>query len=92
MGRNPDGVDRYGSLTPRRISSHNHRTQSELVHIMARRVDLIADALGFERTRIVGRGLAQAVLSAWWSYEDHGHRWDEAIACAEALRWLQGAR
>jgi streptomycin 6-kinase len=61
------------------------RVQSELVRIMTRRVDLLAEALGFERERIAGWGLAQAVLSAWWSYEDHGHGWEEALACAEAL-------
>lgn len=60
-------------------------TPNELVRIMARRVDLLAEALGFERERIAGWGLAQAVLSAWWSYEDHRHGWEEAIACAEAL-------
>ncbi len=61
------------------------RAQNELVRIMTRRVDLITEALGFERERVAGWGLAQAVLSAWWSYEDHGHGWEEAIACAEAL-------
>ncbi|MGB9753973.1 aminoglycoside phosphotransferase family protein [Roseiflexus castenholzii] len=64
------------------------RTPAELERLMARRIDLLAETLGFERERIAGWGLAQAVLSAWWSYKDHGHGWDEAIACAEALyRW-----
>lgn len=54
--------------------------------ILARRVDLLAEALGFERERIRGWGLAQAVLSAWWSIEDHGHGWEGAVACAELLR------
>lgn len=54
--------------------------------MMARRVDLLAEALGFERERTAGWGLAQAVLSAWWSYEDHERCWEESIACAEALR------
>lgn len=61
-------------------------TPNELVRIMARRVDLLTEALGFERERVAGWGLAQAVLSAWWSYKDHGHGWEEAIACAQALR------
>lgn len=63
-------------------------TPGELDRIMERRVYLLAEALGFERERIAGWGLAQAVLSAWWSYEDHGHGWEEAIACAAALRRL----
>ena len=53
--------------------------------IMARRVAILAETLGFERERIAGWGLAQAVLSACWSYEDHGAGWEPAIACAEIL-------
>lgn len=53
--------------------------------IMAQRVDILADACGFERRRVAGWGLAQAVLSAWWSYEDHEGGWEPAIACAELL-------
>jgi streptomycin 6-kinase len=53
--------------------------------VTARRVDQLAEELGFDRARIRGWGLAQAVLSAWWSIEDHGHGWEGAIACAELL-------
>ncbi|HMA33266.1 MAG TPA: aminoglycoside phosphotransferase family protein [Chloroflexia bacterium] len=52
---------------------------------MARRIDLLAEALGLDRARIRGWAFAQAVLSAWWSYEDHGHGWEPAIACATLL-------
>ncbi len=55
---------------------------------MARRVDMLADALGFDRARIAGWGVAQAVLSAWWSIEDHGYGGEEAITCAQLLRPL----
>lgn len=53
--------------------------------VMARRVDQLAERLGFERSRVRGWGLAQAVLSAWWSVEDHGHGWEGAIECAKLL-------
>lgn len=53
--------------------------------ILARRVDQLAAELHFDRARIRGWGLAHSVLSAWWSYEDHGHGWEPAIACAEYL-------
>ncbi len=53
--------------------------------IMTRRVAILAETLGFERERVAGWGFAQAVLSACWSYEDHGAGWDPAIACAEIL-------
>ena len=57
-------------------------------HILARRVDQLAEELDFDRARLVGWGVAQAVLSAWWSVEDHGHGWESAIACAELLDGL----
>jgi streptomycin 6-kinase len=50
-----------------------------------RRVDQLADELGFDRARIRGWGLAQAVLSAWWSIEDAGTGWEFGIAVAELL-------
>lgn len=53
--------------------------------ILARRVDQLAEALGLDRARVRGWGLAQAVLSAWWSIEDHGEGWEPTIACAELL-------
>jgi streptomycin 6-kinase len=57
--------------------------------VLAQRVDQFADALGVERARIVGWGRAQAVLSAWWSLEDHGYGWEWGIACAELLAQLR---
>ncbi len=56
---------------------------------LARRVDQLAEELRFDRARLVAWGLAQAVLSAWWSVEDHGHGWEWGIACAEALAKLR---
>jgi streptomycin 6-kinase len=53
--------------------------------ILARRVDQLAAELGFDRARIVGWGVAQAVLSAWWSLEDGYMGWEYAIGCAELL-------
>jgi streptomycin 6-kinase len=32
--------------------------------------------------------MAQAVLSAWWSIEDHGYGWEPAITCVEILASL----
>jgi streptomycin 6-kinase len=56
--------------------------------LLARRIDQLADELALDRARIRGWGLAQAVLSAWWSMEDHGHGWEPALACAELLALL----
>jgi streptomycin 6-kinase len=57
----------------------------ELKRIQSRRVDILCEILGFERQRILGWGVAQAVLSAWWSVEDEGHGWEPALAYAKAL-------
>jgi streptomycin 6-kinase len=45
----------------------------------------LAEELGFDKERIIGWGFAQAVLSAWWSFEDQGHGWEWAIQCARLL-------
>ena len=59
--------------------------EADLRVVQSRRVHQLADELGFDRQRLRHWGLAQAVLSAWWSLEDHGHGWEWAISCAEAL-------
>lgn len=53
--------------------------------ILARRVDQLAEELGFDRERLVGWGFAQAVLSACWSLEDGSDDWEYAINCARLL-------
>lgn len=53
--------------------------------ILAYRVDLLSEQLGIERSRIRGWGIAQAVLSAFWTYEDHGKVDTFAIGCAQSL-------
>ncbi len=53
--------------------------------LLERRIAIFAEELGFEPARLAGWGMAQAVLSAWWSIEDHGHGWQPAIALAERL-------
>ncbi|MDP9370111.1 MAG: aminoglycoside phosphotransferase family protein [Chloroflexota bacterium] len=53
--------------------------------ILARRVDQLAEQLGFDRTRIRGWGLAQAVLAAYWSLEDVGRVWEQPLLCAQYL-------
>jgi streptomycin 6-kinase len=53
--------------------------------LTARRIAQFADLLALDAARIRDWALAQAVLSAWWSVEDHGHGWEPAIAFAEVL-------
>ncbi len=49
-----------------------------------RRIDILHERLGFERERIREWGVAHAVLSAWWSMEDHGD-WHYAANFAEMI-------
>jgi streptomycin 6-kinase len=53
---------------------------------LARRLDVLSERLAIDRERLRAYGMAHAVLSAWWSVEDHGAGWEGAIAIAEALR------
>ncbi len=64
----------------------------KLKRIQSRRVDIFCEMLGFERKRILGWGMAQAVLSAWWSVEDGGSIEEATLAYAEALYALMSRR
>lgn len=68
-----------------------HNPWSDLLHWPAprrttvRRVDLLAEHLGFDRHRILQWGVVNAVLSACWCAEDGGDGWQFPLACAEIL-------
>jgi streptomycin 6-kinase len=55
------------------------------VRVSERRIAQLSDELGFERARVRGWGLAQAMLSAWWSIEDEGELGEYGYATAEIL-------
>ncbi|HUF39860.1 MAG TPA: aminoglycoside phosphotransferase family protein [Anaerolineales bacterium] len=51
-----------------------------------RRIDQLAEYFDFDRGRLIGWGLAQAVLSAWWGFEDGEARWTaDTLRLAEVL-------
>jgi streptomycin 6-kinase len=54
--------------------------------VLARRVAHLSEELGFDRGRVRGWGLAQAVLAACWSLEDQSASWTYFIACAQLLK------
>lgn len=64
---------------------------AELPRLQARRVALLAEALGESPAAILAWAEAHAVLSSWWTYEDHGHMGIEAMALAEIYEGLQRA-
>lgn len=55
------------------------------VRVTERRIAQLSDELGLERARVRGWGLAQAVLSAWWTIEDEGALGEDGFAVAEML-------
>lgn len=63
------------------------RRQSDLRPIMLRRLDIVVDETGLDRERIRGYGIAKAVLSAWWDYEEStGSEWyTQSLAVGQAL-------
>lgn len=64
-----------------------------LARTLERRIAVFAEALGLDRGRIHGWALAQAVLSAWWSYdEDSGTASAGAAAALAVARALAGLR
>jgi len=52
---------------------------------IARRIDQFADELEFDKDRVRGWGLTQAVLSVWWSYEDGDPDWAESLEIASLI-------
>jgi len=56
--------------------------------VMARRVEQFSESLGFDRDRLKAWGFAQAVLSGWWGYEDHGDDWDSCIELSRIMAEL----
>jgi streptomycin 6-kinase len=53
--------------------------------ITRRRIDQLSSELGLDRQRLIQLGLTHAVLSSWWSYEDHGHGWQGGVMLAGIL-------
>ncbi len=53
--------------------------------LMARRIDQLSTALGFDRTRIYDWGFSQAVLSVIWTVEDTGKLEHEGLYFVELL-------
>ncbi len=57
--------------------------------VLARRIDQLSEELGFDRVRVRGWGLSQAVLSVWWGIEDNGQLSEEVLTCAKLLSQIK---
>jgi streptomycin 6-kinase len=60
----------------------------DLRRLLDRRLAIMSDVVGIARDRLAAWAFAQAVLSAWWTYEDHGRVGEDALRQAEILRGL----
>jgi streptomycin 6-kinase len=56
---------------------------------LARLIAIFGAELGLDRQRIRDWAIVRAVVSAFWTLEDHGARWEGGLACAEALSEVQ---
>lgn len=67
-------------------------TAAELRRVQQRRVTLLAEALDAPRDAVLAWAEAHAVLSGWWSYEDHGRGWEMGLVLAEIYEEMGRAR
>ncbi len=63
--------------------------EPHLEHLLSRRMDQLAEELGFDRQRIRGWAVAQALLSVWWYFEDTcasiSDEWKAGLEFAEIM-------
>jgi streptomycin 6-kinase len=57
--------------------------------VLERRLDQLCERLDLDRSRVAGWSTSQAVLAAYWSLEESGRVWDEALAFAELLAGIE---
>jgi streptomycin 6-kinase len=55
--------------------------------LVERRIDRFAER--FDRRRVIGWALVQSVLSAWWTFEDHGEGHESALEFAEIIQRIR---
>jgi streptomycin 6-kinase len=63
-----------------------------MLRLAPRRLEILHEMLGLDRERMLAWGLAQSVLSAWWTWEDHHSLAAEMIAFAEGLAGIMDAK
>ncbi len=70
------------------VSAPRMEREADDKRFLSRRIDQLAGELALDRPLIVDWSVAHCVLSGWWSYEDHGGGWENAIATARMLQSL----
>ncbi len=59
--------------------------EDDIPKLAAQRIEIFADILSLDPSRMIGWGFSQAVLSAWWSYEERSQAWEKWLSIAEGL-------
>jgi len=57
----------------------------EVIRLLARRIDQLAEELDLDRTRVRDWALVQAMMSAWWIIEDGGDLTADDLTCAQLV-------
>lgn len=88
-------IDPKGLAGPRGYDAGNFlrsyvETLPDAKRGLDRRLDIFSSELEMDRETLRRWAFAQAVLSAWWSIEDHGGGWQEAIEVARILAGTRG--
>ena len=68
---------------------NNLLDQPEPRSVLSMRIDQLADEVRLDRERMIGWGIADRVLSGWWSYEESGRPDEGDLAIAAMYADLQ---
>lgn len=58
--------------------------------VLKQRINRLSEKLDLDSARVRGWGLSRAVLAAYWSLEDSGEVWGEALVFARLLSEIEG--
>jgi streptomycin 6-kinase len=64
------------------------RERASIQRILERRTAQLAEELDVDRASLRSWGVVRAVMSGFWSVEDHGRWWEHALVVAEVLAEL----
>jgi len=84
----PKGVVGDRSYEPAAFLFNPGAKQTLDARLQRERIRILADETGIDQKRIADWAFVHGVLSAWWTIEDGGREWQEAIACVEVLASL----
>jgi streptomycin 6-kinase len=59
--------------------------EDDIQYLTAQRLEIFADMLPLDPSRIMSWGFSQVVLAAWWSYEEYSPAWEKWISIAECF-------